>query len=406
MARNFPSFLDAYFEYAQDNFCPNRFHRWVGFSVLAAALERKVSLKNGRVHIVPNIYVLLVSHPAVGKTTAMDAGVELLEILKKDYNTNFRIISNQITEPAFIKAMNIVDRYPLPNNPNVILPQSAGFFYASEASASALQNTCGDFVATMTAFYDCPRWFRKETKIDGAATEIENACMNLLAGSTFNYLKTLINDQSVLGGFSSRLIYVVEEDRKVRKTKWDENRDLDDRTKRALVEDLVHINKLIGPMKPTAGWKAAFEKWKPEFDQYLIDLKSERMEAIMARKSTALQKIAILLSISEGDSMILTEEHFERALVIVEDVYKDNHKIIVSAVTSDVTTQKGTTQYIMQMIKRKGGSMTRMELNSLIMGNGNDLMMAASTIDGLIGGGWVTISDGLIHARVEPNSHL
>jgi hypothetical protein len=407
VARHFKDFLSAYFEYAQDGFAPDRFHRWTGLSILAAAIERKLTLKQGRIHHVPNIYVMLVSHPAVGKTTAMDAGVELIERVKNDYNYNFRIIPNQTNEPAFIDLMKIIDRIPLPDNPNISIPQSAGFFYASEASASALQNTCGDFVAALTAFYDCPRWFRKKLKGEQHTVEIENACMNLLAGSTFNYLKTLVNEQSVLGGFASRLIYVVHEERSVREMKWGSSRDFDSEMAKKLVQDLAHINTLIGPMKPTAEFIQRWETWQPTFDQYLIDLKSERLEAIMSRKGTNLIKVAMLLSVSESDSRSVTAEHFDRALEIIEDVYKDNPKVIAFAAMADTESQKGFAQFVMRLLERNRGTLPRSIIYSSLMSAGHDMIHADKIINEMSASGWVSIAaDGALTLIARPDSHL
>jgi hypothetical protein len=407
VARNFPSFLDAYFKYSADGFCPDRFHRWVGLSILAAAVERKVSLKAGRIHHIPNIYVMLVSHPAVGKTTAMDAGFDLIEEMKKTHNSNFRIIPNQTNEPAFVDLMKIIDFVPAPQNPNIMIPQSAGYFYASEASASALQNTCGDFVATLTAFYDCPRFFRKKLKGEQHTVEIENACMNLMAGSTFNYLKNLVNEQSVLGGFASRLIYVVSEERTVRKTKWGSSQDLDSSMGRKLVEDLAHINKLVGPMKPTADFIAKWEDWQPTFDQFLIDLKSERLEAIMSRKGTNLVKVAMLLSLSESDSLTVTGDHFDRALDIIEDVYKDNPKIIAFAAMADVDSQKGLTQTVLRALEKNNGSLPKTAVTGLILTAGINMNNVETTFSAMIGAGWLSYGgDGIVHLKTKADNHL
>lgn len=382
MARHFTDFLSAYFEYARDNFAPDRFHQWVGRSIVAAAIERKITLKQGRIHHVPNIYVMLVSHPAVGKSTAMEAGTDLIEQVRAEFNPNLRIIPNQTTEPAFIDLMKIIDHYPV--SPTLTLPQSAGYFYASEASASALQNTCGDFVASLTAFYDCPRWFRKKLKGEADPTEIENGCMNLLAGSTFDYLRTLVNEQSVLGGFASRLIYVVEEERKVRRSKWGESKPLDSQTARKLVEDLAEINKLVGPMKPTADFITEWEAFQPEFDQFLIDLKNSRLEAIMSRKGTNLLKLSMILSVSEGNSLIVTGEHFRRAREIVEDAYKDNREIISQALIADKESSLGAQELALKVLRKGGGVMSMKAFKTMISQNGNAPDSLEKTIDFMV----------------------
>lgn len=405
--RHFPCWLTAFNEYAQDGFVPSRFYEWVGRSVLAASVERKVTLKQGRIHHVPNIYVMLVAHPAVGKSTAIEAGVSLFEAVKKKHNPALKIIPNQATEPALVDLMKIRELIKV-GPTSFEYPHSSAFFYASEASASALQNTCGDFVATMTAFYDCPPWFRKKTKGEKDAVEIENSCMNLLSGATFNYLKTLVNEQSVLGGFASRLIYVVETERKIRQTKWHGSQEFDSAVGRKLVEDLAVISKLFGPMVPTEGFMALFEEWRPKFDLYLKELNSERLEAIMSRKGTHLLKLSMILSLSEGDSLVVTERHFERALEIIEDVYKDNAQVIVMAAIADRQSQSGVNQVILQSLKRGGGRMKLASLKGAVIAFGHSVDNLTKTMDYMMSANLLkyNASSGEVELMVEPNSHL
>lgn len=404
MARHFPDFLEAYEAYALDGFVPDRFHQWVGRSIVAAAVERKVTLKQGRIHHVPNIYVMLVSHPAVGKSTAIEAGTDLFEAVRADHNPNLKIIPNQATEPALIDLMKIREMMQI--SPAIFYPHSSAYFYASEASASALQNTCGDFVAAMTAFYDCPKWFRKKLKGEKDSTEIENSCMNLLSGATFNYLKTLVNEQSVLGGFASRLIYVVAPERKVRVNKWGSSREFDSVMGRKLVEDLADINKLVGPMRPTPEFIACYEEWQPQFDRYLIDLNSERLEAIMSRKGTNLLKVSMILSISEGNSLVVTDKHFERALEIIEDAYKDNPSIIAAAAMAEKNSQSGVNQIIGQTVKKAGGVMPMADLKRVALSAGYEVDSISKTIEYMLGSSYLERDGSNIKLLVDPDRHL
>lgn len=406
MARNFPSFLDAYFNYARDSFCPDLFHRWIGFSILAAALERKVSVKQGMIHHVPNIYVMLVSHPAVGKSTAIERGTDLLEDMRKEHNTNFRIIPNQVTEPALLDLMKIIEWYSLDPVGRVQLPHSSGFFYASEASASALQNTCGDFVATMTAFYDCPKFFRKKLKGEQFPVEIQNACMNLLAGSTFDYLKNLVNEQSVMGGFASRLLYIISKDRVVRETKWNAQIKEDTETRRKLVEDLAAVNKLSGPFRVTRGFEERFEAWQPEFDRYLIELNSPKMESIMSRKGTNLIKVAMLFSVSEGHFPELNEYHFDRAVEAIDEATKDNAFILSQAMMADKTSQAGMSQAIMRLLIKNGGTLKMKSLKMLALSHGGMISAFKETVDYMIGADLISLNGDNVKLLVDPDRYL
>lgn len=403
--RNFPSFLDAYFNYARDGFCPDLFHKWIGYSILAAALERKVSLKQGMIHHVPNIYVMLVSHPAVGKSTAIERGTDLIEELKKSHNQNFRIIPNQVTEPALLDLMKVVEYYSV--TPTISLPHSSGYFYASEASASALQNVCGDFVATMTAFYDCPKVFRKKLKGEQFPVEIENACMNLLAGSTFDYLKNLVNEQSVMGGFASRLIYVIAKDRTVPNTKWSPVIQFNPQIRQQLVADLAHINKLAGPMRVTQGFIDRFEKWQPDFYRYLIGLNSPRLESILSRKGTNLIKVAMLISISESDTLELTEYHFDRACAEIDEVTQDNAFVLSQAVQADKTSQAGVSQAILQSLRKSGGRCHAKALKGAVFSAGFESMMIKETLEFMVTSGAIRFAGtDEIELLINPDTYL
>lgn len=406
MKRHFPDFLTAYFEYAQEGFCPDAFHLWTGVSIIGAALERKCSLQQDKVFHVPNLYIMLVSHPAVGKSTAVNRGAALVEKLRVNFNPNFRIIPNQVTEPGFIELMKIVEQYQI--SPTVTLPHSSGYFYASEASSSGLQNTFGDFIATLTEFYDCNEVFRKKLKGEKETTVIENGCVNMLAGTTFEYLKRLVHEDSVMGGFASRLIYVVAKERPERKNvKWDGNGvALVAENQRKLVEDLFVINRLAGPFTVTQEYKDRWQEWYPRFNREQIERKSPRMESIMSRKNTNVVKLSMILSVSESNSMIVEARHWDKALAMMDEVTKDNGEIIASALIGDKTSQAGTTQLIGRTVKGAGGRISRTELDRFALKNGNDTVLIKNTIDFMIKSGYLGVDGNYVTLLIDPDTNL
>jgi hypothetical protein len=393
-------------EYSSDAFVPDRFHRWVGLSLIAGAVQRKVSLKQDLIHYFPNIYVMLVSHPKQGKSTAIDRGADLLESFRRDLNPNFRIIPTRVTDAAFIEEMKIVERIPLAQNPSIMVPQSAGYFYAGEASASALQNLYGDFVATLTAMYDCPKFYRSKTKGNPLLVEIENACMNVLAGTTFSYLRELVNDRTIEGGFASRLIYVVAPERKVRDGIWETKKEGPSASFRnALIQDLNHINGLMGPVKVSDGWRKRYEAWQPEFDQYIIDLNSSALESLLTRKDMNLIKVSMLLSISESDSLILEERHFDEALELIDDTYKDARMVLATSAIADKNSQRGITQFIAQTLKREK-KLNRAVLKSRIVTYGCEVDRVEKTLDMMIQSKWISFDGEDYHIIVNPDDYL
>lgn len=405
MARRFPNWLEAYENYARDNYCPDAFHRWTGLSVLAGALERKVWLKNGKITFFPNIFVFLVTYAGIGKTTALVRGVDLLERLKEEINPEFKIIDDQVTEPAFVKLMSISQSMQL--SATQILNHASGFFHASEASSSALQNTHGNFIATVTGFYDCPKVFRKTT-LSGGSLEFKNVCFSMLAGATFDYLKNLVNEASVMGGFASRVMYVVNRERLIRSPKWGATLGEDTETQDALFADLCEIHKLQGAFTPSADFIKAWEAFQPESDRVLQALDSPRLESLAARRSNHVTKVAMLLSISESNNLKLELRHWDRALELVEDVMKDNAYILSQGAIADKNSQIGTTQFIGQALKKRGGKMTMRTLKSIALANGNPADLVTKTLDLMLGSDWVKYdaSAGVIELLVDPDRYF
>lgn len=404
--RHFPDWLEAYFSYANDHFCPQPFHEWVGRSVVAGALQRKVSLRQEKITHTPNIYVMLVSHPAAGKSTAIDPGTDLIEALRDEFNPNFSIIPNQGTEAALVKQMQIQERFSLPGVSDMF-PHSSGYFYASEASSSALQNVYGNYIATLTALYDCPKWFRKQLAGQTEMTVIENGCVNLLAGATFEYLKTLVNEQTVHGGFASRLIYVVNPERKVREISWGEKVvDVNHGLRRKLLEDLAQIHALAGPVTATKDFRNAFVKWFPDFDRQLIALNSASLSSLMSRKGTNLIKIAIILSAARSNDLIVDQGHFEEAQRIMDVVTEDNKYVLSMAMMANKESQNGVTQFIGNALKKRGGVLSMKELKRLALVNGNPAQLIMQTLDYMQGSGWIDYDGATVKLLVDPDANL
>lgn len=403
--RKTDDWLEAYQDYARDNYCPDSFHLWTGLSIIAAALERKVWLKNGKITFFPNIYTMLVTYAGVGKSTALERGVDLLERIKEEVNPELKIISEQITEPGLVKDMEIRQAMRIGETKEMF--HSSGFFYASEASASALQNTHGTFTATITRFYDCPKVFRKMTKGEHEKpAQIYNVCFNMLAGATFDYLKTLVNETSVMGGFASRMIYVINKERIVREPKWGDSNHVDEALAETLFQDLCDIHALKGAFRPTREFIEAWEAFQPESDRALAQMNSPRLESLAARKSTNTTKVAMLLSVAESNDLVLTLDHWNRAMELIEEVSKDNAFILSQGAIADKMSQSGVNQMIGQTLRKMGGRTNYNEFKRIVMGNGNQVDMISKTLDYMIGSHYLRLTGDDVELLVDPDRYL
>lgn len=364
MSRHFPDFLNAYFDYAKDNFSCDAFHRWTGLSVLAGALERRVWVDQAGRKTFPNLYVFLVSNPGEGKSSAGDLGtMRLLRKVKRDAaSANF--LPDQLTEAAFIDSMKNTSSFLLKVNDEQgwrieQQHQCAHYLYASEASNTLKELAGGgEITAALTEFYDCKDIWVKKTK-GGGETPLINICCNLLVGSTFSHMNVLFPPSRILGGFASRIIYVANKETKGRKIEW-EPQSRSPETEALLLKDMSRIFSLSGQFTVTREFAGAFVTFFNECDGRRRSLEDERMQAFLARRHTNILKLSMLCSVSESDSLTLDIRHWERALSLLPEM--DTSLDLVMDSASDPQTQLGINHAVVSFLRRSGGRISRILL--------------------------------------------
>ena len=331
MKRNFPDFLTAYYKYSKDGFCPNVFHYWTGVSVVSGALERKVWLpQSSKFNTYPNLYILLVSLPGMGKSSAANIGIDLL----KDCGT-VQFLPTQVTEAKLIELLSGRSIFTLGNKEH---QHSSRFYYASEASNS-LRNIYGDFIACLTDFYDCPKLWEKATiKADKVA--LSNVCLNMLAGCTFDYLSKLVTDDNIMGGFASRLIYIIHDEKCIRSPSWESEDEHDPDMREALLADLKVIHSLKGKFRADKGFKQKWESWFPKFDELRQEHESEKMQSLLVRKSMNLLKLCMIMSASKSNDLVITEEHWQEAMMNLDRQENNLPKMLRIAQMKNTDSQK------------------------------------------------------------------
>jgi hypothetical protein len=257
-----------------------------------------------------------------------------------------KFVPTQITVAKLIEDMSEGSAFEIGTQ---ILPHSSGFYYASEASNS-LKDVYESIIPCFTDFYDCPAIWERATKKDGVI-KIVNLCFNLLAASTFNFLTKLINEDSIMGGFASRLIYVIHDEKMVREAIWGNAENERDREQgQKLFEDLQKISTLVGQFRADDEFKTLWHEWFPKFDKQRQDMPSEKMQSLMARKNTNLFKLCMICSASRGDSLMLTKEDWYEAMAYLDTVEKALPRLLRSSQATQKTTGEGHIQAILEIL--------------------------------------------------------
>ena len=319
MARSLNDWLSAYLNYTKNTEPPLTYHTWVGISVLASSLQRRVYMEWGDDTIYPNQYIILIGPSGEGrKSYAINIGDKLLTEI------SIRTTSQSITQEALIRS--------LANPTNFVDPTKEGgkvrFQSAVTAVSSELKVFLGNrdrnskFLAYLTDWYDSKDEWIYETKNEGIDT-IKGICFNLLAASAWDWLPGIFPPEAIGGGFTSRCIFVVEE--RKGKIVADPNKTKQDiELKEQLLHDLEEIHLIAGEMKFTPEAKQLYINWyikgEKEVEQGNFPISDPKFRGYCSRRATHVKKIAMAMSVSRDNDLLVTEEDFNRALSAMKQV--------------------------------------------------------------------------------------
>lgn len=317
--RHFGNFISSYVDYTRHQEASTKIHKWVAISIIAAALERKVVLNRGFYLLFPNLYTFIIGASGiVRKSTSTGIGVDLLRNLE-----NFRMMSERLTAASLIQQLERSGDIYKANGYDT--RQSAIFCYASELSVF-LKEVFGSISELLTTFYDCqPNDATKpwvyETKGEGQV-KIFGPCLNILGASTPTWLRECIPADQMEGGFSSRVIFVVETDPPSKFVAWPEVDKATNEMRPKLIETLAHIHTLVGEFKPTEESKVWFSAWYEKHMRGLISRTDARFSGYYGRKGDLLLKVAMVFSVAESDELLLKPEHLEQASNALDELEK------------------------------------------------------------------------------------
>jgi len=315
MPRKLNDFITSYLEYTKNSEPAKSYHLWSCFSILAAALERKVYHKWGRQTLYPNLYIIL-----VGPSGRARKGTTISFARTIMSGININLIEGAITEQALIRRMAGCITTYTEKETNRIKFQCPVTFLSEELSVFLGQKNIS-LLATLCNWFDCPDQWKYDTKNMGT-DHITGVYFNMLAGTAPEWLQSMLPMEAVGGGFTSRVIWVVEEDKRATVV----NPTYDEQLEADLIHDLEIIHLLEGEAVFTEEAQKRYAEWYTKEDYNISrghpPIADPKFAGYCERRATLLKKLAILVSVSEGNSLVVEASHFDRALAYLLSVEK------------------------------------------------------------------------------------
>lgn len=334
--------LQAYLDYVAETESPEQFNLWSGISAIGSSLKRKVWVQRGFYKIYPNQYIVLVGPPGVGKGTAINPAIELVD---KSQTANY--LHDRIT------AEKIIDR--LAQGFSVTVTTPTGIMPGARDTSATIVSTelpvlLGGSDWMLPLF--CEMWdknkFEYDTKTKGTFT-VKDLSVSIIAGCVPDYIRRLNRDATtaITGGFTSRCIFVYASEKSKNKP-WPDL-SVSSKLEDDLINDLREIALMHGEFSLT---KEAMTYWTSFYNSNNIDqFENEVVANFKARIPAHVLKVAMILSCAEDNSRVISKTHLFNAIELINKV-RDKLEVVFRAVGE--SSLAAAQDRIMRYIEAKG----------------------------------------------------
>lgn len=325
MARELSDWLDSYIEYTENSESPLSYHVWCGLSVIAGALQRRVYLKWGLGRIIyPNLYTVLVG-PSGRTRKGVAIGIAK-EFLKRVPAISVAPESSSGRQALILAMKRAITNFQDPTDGKIKFHCSVTAF-SEELSVFLGQGDIA-YLSNLTDWYDSKDDWEYET-VGRGKDSLQGLCLNLLGGTAPDWIQSMIPQEALGGGFTSRIIFIVEERKRKLVPKYEPTQEEEELSIK-LDMDLERIAQLSGEMVFDEEAEKIYVDWYIEQDNALSNNKppipDSRFAGYCERRATHLQKLMLLCSASRGDDLTITAADVNRALALLKSAETHMHK--------------------------------------------------------------------------------
>jgi hypothetical protein len=322
----------------------------VGISSIAGALRRKVFFDQGFFKWTPNFYIVLVAPSGIStKSTTASIGMSLLsEVSGAHFGPSS--LTWQSLFPVLNAAQELVDLV----GDGLLTPQSCLTFFSSElGNLINMRDPDQSMINWLIHLWDgqdlpIERYTKKEGSI-----KVHNPWVNIIAGTTPNWVAANMPKTAVGGGFTSRCIFVYADSKsklvaypKIQMKKEDPS------LRAFLIEDLQRIGELKGEFSISEDALNFGTQWYEEnYERLKRDPLLGQFDGYSSRKQGHVHKLAMVLSASEGDSLCIELRHLKKAVSMMDALEADMPKVFGQI---GLTWDKERVQSLEEIVQREG----------------------------------------------------
>ncbi len=273
----------------------------MAISTIAAVLEQKVWLTTFK-NLYPNLYVMIVGHPGMGKTNAIVIAKTLLMKLAE-----FHLAPVSLTWASLVDALVEAKRYIIrPMDIEKEIKYNSMFICADELGAF-IHKYDDEMTKGLSAMYD-PTPYSQNRRTSSIKIKMDSPQINMLTGSTPQDLLKMLPENAWGQGFMSRVIMIFSDERRI----------TDDFAEAVLpktddlMADLEMINGLWGQFHVTEAYRTAVNDWQALGEPPVLG--HPKLTHYNTRRRINLYKLSMIAAVDKSNALVLTKDEFNTAM--------------------------------------------------------------------------------------------
>jgi hypothetical protein len=323
--------LDLLLESTKEAEAPERYFWWAGLCAISAVVRKRIYLQRGPFYkLYPNIYVALVS-----ARSGLRKGIPIM-IAKKmvqDLDT-VRVISGCNSIQALTKELSMQQTF----KSGAVINEAQGLMISDEFESFITEDPRAlTYLTALHNTHEHEESWKKRLK-GSPLEELKSPCLTLLVASNEALFESMVKQKDIEGGFIARTFIVYESKRKRINDLIYSDEEIvtllanDVKFHETLVGRLKEVAKLSGKMTLSKEASDFYRSWYEQLSNLDIDDRTGSVD----RLGDQVLKVAMLISISNKDDLIISEADLVKAITNSESCLSDVRAISMEKEKGDI----------------------------------------------------------------------
>jgi hypothetical protein len=364
--RHFPCFIDAFSEAASGLGIPPQFVTWAGIFLTSAVMGRHCWGVNQKGMTYPNLYVMMIAPPGVGKSQTEDL---LLPFFKE--------LGKKIA-PRHISKASLVDELSESKMEMLVAGKQMGYHHCVIVSSEFIETFPDRYdthlLGMLSRWWDCPSEVTERKRHLKNPIYITNAACSMITGIQPGILASSFPSDAWHGGFLSRTLFVYEAEQQHFLLRGHEEhlsrlagKKMSDEVFGKLLSDLNAISLMSGRFNEDSSFVDEYLRWADE-DKEEPKPSHPRLLHYNLRRAHQLEKLSLVSAASKGRKLLLGEDYLQAREWLETSEHNIDQVFVEMTMSDDLEIMKDLNQFLFRLTKGQERPMPETKLWTYLAG--------------------------------------